>query len=91
MGYKTKACPHCGHPLNDAHAKALAKEEKPAHVKVMGRIKRDSEKALLIASGGLEVWVPRSQVKDGAALKAGDVDPEVVAWFVKREGLLPRG
>lgn len=92
MGYKPKQhrCPTCGHIIHESQADALGKEEKPKHVQVLGRIKKVSDKALLIASGGKEVWVPRSQVQDGITLKEGDVDPHVVAWFVKREALMPR-
>lgn len=89
MGYKPKQsyCPTCGHVLDPSHAKALKDEGQPKHLAVQGVVKKTSEKALLISADGRDVWVPRSQVKDGHTLTEGSTNPHVVAWFVKREDL----
>lgn len=51
------------------------------------RVARTTAKAVLLAKGDFEVWVPRSVCEDGDELDMGDTDICVAEWFAEREGL----
>ncbi len=50
---------------------------------------RETDKALLVQVDGLEVWIPKSQLRDGTELKErGDVGLLVIPeWLAEEKGL----
>lgn len=67
----------------------MAREEKPDVTVRDVQIKRESDKALLIITVDKEeLWVPKSQVRGGTAVKAGDKGTVVLsAWIAGEKGL----
>lgn len=94
MGYKGKkpCCPTCGQPIAPSHAKALGQEEKPEFVAVVGTVTKTRDKAVLYACasiGGvaMDVWIPRSQIREGDAVREGVTLLMVKPWFVEKESM----
>lgn len=60
-----------------------------------GEVTRATSKAILVAREGVfghnkEVWIPRSQVKNGDLVKIGDGVVQVSQWFAEKEGIVKK-
>lgn len=60
-----------------------------------GEVIRTTTKAILVAREGVfghnkEVWIPRSQVKNGDFVKVGDGVVQISQWFAEKEGIVKK-
>lgn len=84
-------CPHCQQTFNPPK-----KSDGREFVKIEGKIIKVTEKAVLISympTGAhlpKEVFIPRSQLHDGQAVKEGDDKLRCRQWFAEKEHLKAR-
>jgi hypothetical protein len=59
---------------------------------VASSVKHESEKAFLFVIEGVEVWMPKSQIRDcDVSSEAVDQEVKITEWIAQQKGMMPGG
>lgn len=64
----------------------FAKDKEQEFMIIEGTIKRRTEKAILVDVGGVEEWLPLSQIEDLDESANGEFTCTIPAWLYEKKG-----